>query len=126
MKQKLNAVVEEEADSIQLSTFGGVFTPNVLSIFGIILFLRLGLVVGSDRIIKALSIIANAISVLTSISLSAVATNLKAKGGWDYYFISRTLRVEFGGAARLVLFLTQYGSIAFDCIGFERVVSALR
>jgi hypothetical protein len=113
VKQKLNAVVEEEADSTQMSIFGGVFTPNVLSIFGLILFLRLGFVVAIDRIIKALSIIANGISVLTSISPSAVTTNLKVKGGWDYYFISRTLRVEFGGASVLVLFLAQYVSIAF-------------
>jgi hypothetical protein len=98
----------------------------VLSIFGLILFLRLGLLVGSDRIIKALSIIADAISVLTSISLSAVATNLKAKGGWDYYFISSTLRVEFGGTPGLVLFLAQYVSIVFCCIGLGRVVSTLR
>lgn len=121
------------ADSIEsidppkkLGTFAGVFTPSILTILGIILFLRLGFVVGSAGLMRALIIItlANAISVLTSISLSAVATNLKVKGGGDYYLISRTLGVEFGGALGLVLFMAQAVSIAFYCIGFGEAVSA--
>ncbi|MBL7179232.1 MAG: hypothetical protein ABIK98_02580 [Pseudomonadota bacterium] len=54
-----------------LGTFGGVFTPSILTILGIILFLRLGYVVGSAGFGRALIIIAlaNAISILTSISL---------------------------------------------------------
>ncbi len=103
-----------------LGTFAGVFTPSVLTILGIILFLRLGYVVGNSGLGRSLLIIglANAISVLTSISLSAIATNLRVKGGGDYYLISRTLGVEFGGAIGLVLFLAQSVSIAFYCIGF--------
>jgi amino acid transporter len=68
--------------------------------------------------------IANVISVLTSFSLAAIATNLKVKGGGDYYLISRTLGLEYGGALGLVLFLAQSVSIAFYCIGFGEAVSA--
>ena len=42
--------------------------------------------------------VANLISILTSQSLAAIATNLKVKGGGDYYLISRTLGHQFGGA----------------------------
>lgn len=110
-----------------LGTFSGVFTPSVLTILGIILFLRLGYVVGNAGLGRALIIIglANVISVLTSISLSAIATNLKVKGGGDYYLISRTLGLEFGGAIGLVLFLAQSVSIAFYCIGFGEAVNSL-
>ncbi len=110
-----------------LGTFGGVFTPSVLTILGIILFLRLGYVVGNAGLLKALIIIgiANLISVLTSISLSAIATNLRVKGGGDYYLISRTLGLEFGGAIGLVLFLAQSVSIAFYCIGFGEAVCSM-
>ena len=111
----------------KLGTFPGVFTPSVLTILGIILFLRLGYVVGSAGLTRALIIIglANVISVLTSISLSAIATNLKVKGGGDYYLISRTLGVEFGGAIGVVLFLAQSVSVAFYCIGFGEAVEAM-
>ena len=111
-----------------LGTFSGVFTPSILTILGIILFLRLGYVVGNAGLSRALVIIvlANVISVLTTVSLSAIATNLKVKGGGDYYLISRTLGLEFGGAIGLVLFLAQSVSIAFYSIGFgEAVVSML-
>ena len=110
-----------------MGTFSGVFTPSILTILGIILFLRLGFVVGSTGLGRALIIItlANAISILTSISISAVATNIKVKGGGDYYLISRTLGPEFGGAIGLVLFLAQSVSIAFYCIGFGEAMTAL-
>ncbi len=110
-----------------LGTFAGVFTPSILTILGIILFLRLGYVVGSTGLGRALLILclANGISVLTSVSLSAIATNLKVKGGGDYYLISRTLGLEFGGAIGIVLFLAQSVSIAFYCIGFGEVIATL-
>ena len=110
-----------------LGTFSGVFTPSILTILGIILFLRLGYVVGSAGLARALIIIglANAISILTSFSLSAIATNLKVKGGGDYYLISRTLGLEFGGAIGIVLFLAQSVSIAFYCIGFGEALTAI-
>jgi amino acid transporter len=84
-------------------------------------------VVGSAGLGRALLIIglANAISVLTTFSLSAIATNLRVKGGGDYYLISRTLGVEFGGAIGIVLFLAQSVSIAFYCIGFGEAVSGI-
>ena len=70
-------------------------------------------------------LLANGISVLTSVSLSAIATNLKVKGGGDYYLISRTLGHEFGGALGIVLFLAQSVSIAFYCLGFGEAVASL-
>ncbi len=112
---------------VRLGTFAGVFTPSVLTILGIILFLRMGYVVGEAGLGKALIIIAiaNGISVLTSISLSAIATNLRVKAGGDYYVISRTLGVAFGGALGIVLFLSQAISIAFYAIGFGEAVAAM-
>ena len=110
-----------------LGTFAGVFTPSILTILGIILFLRLGFVVGNAGLSGALIIIgiATAVSLITSISLAAIATNLDVRGGGDYYMISRTLGVEFGGAIGVVLFLAQSVSIAFYAVGFgESVASA--
>ena len=110
-----------------LGTFTGVFTPSVLTILGIILFRRLGFVTGSAGLGGALLIIvlANGISLLTSLSLAAIATNFRVGSGGDYYLISRTLGLGFGGAIGLVLWLAQSVSIAFYCIGFGEVLSGL-
>ena len=111
-----------------LGTFGGVFTPSILTILGLVLFLRVPYVVGSVGLVNALLILAlsTAVSVLTSISLAVVATNMRVGGGGEYYLISRTLGVEFGGAIGVVLYLAISVSIAFYAIGFaEAVVAAL-
>ena len=125
MKQNTLPNLTSESSTGKLGTFAGVFTPSVLTILGIILFLRLGYVVGNAGLGRALIMIglANAISVLTSISLAAISTNLKVKGGGDYYLISRTLGVEFGGAIGIVLFLAQSVSIAFYCMGFGEAMA---
>jgi amino acid transporter len=108
-----------------LTTFAGVFTPSVLTILGIILFLRLGYVAGSGGLGRTLLIlfIANLVTIITSLSLAAVATNLKVKRGGDYYLISRTLGYKFGGSIGIVLYLAQSVSVAFYCIGFAEAVS---
>src|SRR5690606_17090658 len=79
-------------------TFGGVFTPCVLTILGVIMFLRFGQVVGEAGILRALLIVvlAKAITTCTALSLSAIATNTKVQGGGAYFLISRSLGVETG------------------------------
>jgi amino acid transporter len=110
-----------------LGTFAGVFTPSVLTILGIILFLRTGFVVGNAGLRGALIVmgIATTVSVLTSISLAAIATNLEVRGGGDYYLISRTLGRRFGGAIGIVLFLAQSVSVAFYAIGFGEAIGSI-
>ncbi len=111
----------------RLGTFAGVFTPSILTILGIILFLRLGYLVGSSGLRRTLAVIAvaNAISILTSLSVAAISTNLRVKGGGDYYLISRTLGLGFGGAIGLVLFLAQSVSVGFYCMGFAEAAAIL-
>jgi amino acid transporter len=111
----------------RLGTFGGVFTPSVLTILGLILFLRLGFVVGDVGLPRALLILAIAtiISASTSVSLSAIATNRKVRGGGDYYLISRSLGIGYGGALGLLLFVALAVSAAFYCVGFGEGIAAL-
>lgn len=106
--------------------FGGVFTPCTLTILGVIMFLRFGYVVGQSGIVYALIIIAvaNLITLLTTLSLSAIATNTEVKGGGAYFLISRSLGVEFGGAIGLVFFLAQAISVAMYVIGFSEAFRA--
>jgi|OM-RGC.v1.000361946 amino acid transporter len=122
-----DATADDPKSGQGLGTFAGVFTPSILTILGIVLFLRLGYVIGGSGLERALIIIAiaNAISILTSFSVAAISTNLRVKAGGDYYLISRTLGLGFGGAIGLVLFLAQAISVGFYCIGFAEVTAAL-
>jgi len=110
-----------------LGTFAGVFTPSILTILGLVLFLRLGFVIGRGGVGEALGILAlaTAISVTTSLSLAAIATNRKVRAGGDYYLISRSLGIATGGALGLLLFAAQAFSAAFYCSGFGEGVAAI-
>lgn len=114
---------QHEADAAakaRFGTFAGVFTPNVLTILGIIFFLRTGWVVGEAGLLGALIIvlIANFISLFTGLSLASVSTSMDVKVGGTYYIISRSLGLEIGGAIGIPLYLSQAISVAFYIIGF--------
>ncbi len=111
----------------KLSTFGGVFTPSVLTILGLVLFLRLGYVTGAVGLAEMLVILglSTIVSVLTTFSLAALATNLKVGGGGVYFLISRTLGPAFGGAIGLVLYMAMSISIAFYAIGLGEAVASI-
>jgi hypothetical protein len=91
----------------KFGTFGGVFTPSILTILGVIMFMRANFVVGQAGVLGALSILilAKAITLLTSLSIGAISTNMRVRGGGSYFLISRVLGVEFGGAIGIALFL---------------------
>lgn len=101
-------------------TIGGVFTPSILTIFGVIMFMRAGHVTGKAGVIGALLIlvVSKAITTLTSLSISAISTNTAVRGGGAYFLISRTLGPEFGGTIGIALFLAQSLSVPFYILGF--------
>lgn len=74
-------------------TWDGVWVSCVLNIFGVIMYLRLGWVVGYAGILGTTFIIllSGVVTMLTTISMSAIATNGKVKGGGAYFLISRSV-----------------------------------
>ncbi|KAI9546257.1 hypothetical protein NQZ68_028673 [Dissostichus eleginoides] len=93
--------------SPQMGTFMGVYLPCLQNIFGVILFLRLTWVVGSAGVLQGLCIVfvCCCCTLLTAISMSAIATNGVVPAGGAYFMISRSLGPEFGGAVGLCFYL---------------------
>ena len=98
--------IEQSTTRNRFGTFGGVFTPAILTILGVIMFMRANFVIGQAGVIGALSIllVAKSITLLTSLSIAAISTNMRMRGGGFYFMISRVLGVEFGGAIGIALF----------------------
>ncbi len=124
----MNTAKQSTHASHAFSTFGGVFTPSILTILGVIMFMRANFVVGQAGILAALVILAisKSITFLTGLSICAISTNTQVKGGGAYFLISRSLGPEFGGAIGLALFFAQALSVPFYILGFvESVVRSI-
>lgn len=113
-----------EEPALKLGTFLGVFTPTVLTILGVILYLRLGWVVGNAGTLGTLAIVilASAITFITAMSLSALATNMRVGVGGAYWLISRSLGLEIGGALGFPLYLSQALSVTLYAFGLAESV----
>ncbi len=129
LRGRISPPLEEVAPGKEggLGTFGGVFTPSILTILGVIMYLRFGWVVGNVGLLGALLIVtlSTLITFLTSLSIAAISTDQRVRAGGAYYMISRSLGIETGGAVGIPLYLAQALSIALYTIGFaESVVRA--
>jgi len=107
-----------------LSAFGGVFTPSILTILGVIMYLRFGWVVGNVGLLGTLLIVtlSVAITLLTALSIAAIATDQRVRIGGAYYMISRSLGIESGGAIGIPLYIAQALSVALYTVGFAESV----
>ncbi len=104
----------------KLNTFGGVFTPDVLTILGVIMYLRLGWVVGNAGLFGAILIIllAKTITIATGLSMSSITTNIKIGVGGAYSIISKSLGLEAGGSIGIPFYISQALSAALYIAGF--------
>lgn len=105
----------------KFGTFGGVFTPSILTILGVIMYLRLPWVVGNAGLYQTFGIIvvAHLISISTGLSISSIATDKGVGGGGPYYIVSRSLGLPIGGTLGLALFVGLAFSISLYIIGFS-------
>jgi amino acid transporter len=123
---------EEEDDVKYLPgyNFGwieGVFIRCTLSIFGVLMFLRLNWMFAQSGVVGALGVIIWSVGVTscTTCSLSALSTNGTVRGGGVYYMVSRSLGAEFGAVVGLTLFLAQSAAVSLHLTGFGEAVAIL-
>ncbi len=111
----------------KFGTFLGVYTPSILTILGLIMYLRFGWVVGNVGLIKTIAIVlmASSITFITGLSASAIATNIKVGVGGEYFMISRSLGLEPGGAIGIPLYLCRTLSVTFYCYGLSEAILIL-
>ena len=107
-------------------SFAGVFTPSILTILGVIMYLRMGWVVGNAGLFGSfiIVVIAHVISVSTGLSVSSIATDKKVGPGGIYYILSRSMGIPIGGAIGIALYIGTALSIALYLIGFAESFNA--
>jgi hypothetical protein len=105
----------------KFGTFPGVFTPTLLTILGVIMYLREGWVVGNAGLLGAFGVIllAIAITTFTALSMSSITTNIRIGAGGAFSIISQSLGLEIGGSVGIPLFLSQALAVAMYIFGFR-------
>ncbi|KAK9777897.1 putative Amino acid permease-domain-containing protein [Seiridium cardinale] len=103
----------------KLGAVSGVYIPVVLNIISILMFLRFGSILGRIGLLGILGLLAIAyfVDFVTTLSLSAIASNGEVKGGGAYYLISRSLGPEFGGSIGVLFYLAQVLNTALNVVG---------
>lgn len=115
----------EARGGYSFGTFQGVFTPSILTIIGVVMYLRFGWVLGNVGLVGALALVAigSAITFLTGLSISTLATNMRMKGGGAYFMLSRSLGLESGAALGIPLALSQAVGVSFYVVGFAEALT---
>ncbi|XP_022914772.1 solute carrier family 12 member 4 isoform X3 [Onthophagus taurus] len=108
----------------RMGTLIGVYLPCIQNIFGVILFIRLTWVVGTAGVIQGFLIVlcCCCVTMLTAISMSAIATNGVVPGGGSYFMISRSLGPEFGGAVGMLFYTGTTLAAAMYIVGAVEIV----
>lgn len=108
-------------DARRYGTFEGVFVPTLLTILGVILYLRTGWVVGNAGLLGSIAVVAVAFGItgLTALSLASISTNVTPSAGGAYALVARSFGVEAGGAVGVSLYLSQSLVIVLYLFGFR-------
>lgn len=108
----------------KLSTFFGVVIPTLLSMFSVVVFLRIGLAVGQAGLYQAIAmyVVAYIIICMTVLSVCAISTNGALDAGGAYYMISRALGPEFGGSIGIMFFLANVCGSALMVLGLVEAI----
>ena len=108
-------------EGAKFGTFTGVFTPTLLTILGVIMYVRMGWVVGNAGLGGAIGIVLLGllITTCTGLSLSSIATNTRIGNGGPYAIMNRSLGKEVAGAIGIPLYLTRPLGVAMYIFGFR-------
>ncbi len=104
----------------QFGTVFGVYLPTVLNILGVIMYLRLGWVVGNAGLGGTILIILTAylITGTTALCISSIVTNIRLGAGGVFSIVSQSLGLEVGGSVGIQFYLAQTFASAMYIYGF--------
>ncbi|XP_074656364.1 solute carrier family 12 member 8-like isoform X2 [Tubulanus polymorphus] len=114
-------------EPVLFGTWDGVFTSCMLNIFGVVIFLRTGWMVGNAGIGLSLVIILVTIFVamISVISAIGVCERCKMESGGVYFLLSHVLGAKIGTSIGIVYCFGQAVACSLYVVGFGESIAAL-
>ncbi|KAF9816172.1 hypothetical protein SFRURICE_003723 [Spodoptera frugiperda] len=105
---------------VLFGTWDGVFTSCLINIFGVIVFLRSGWIVGQAGLVNAIFIVLFTVFVALISVLSAVGIceRCRIESGGVYFLLAHTLGSRMGGALGMIYCFGQAVGCALNVFGF--------
>ncbi|CAK9812035.1 Solute carrier family 12 member 8 [Anthophora quadrimaculata] len=112
---------------VLFGTWDGVFTSCLINIFGVIVFLRSGWIVGQAGILNAVLIIlcTVCIALVTVLSAVGICERCRVESGGVYFLLSHVLGSRFGGSIGLLYCFGQAVGCALNVLGFGESMAGL-
>ncbi|XP_076675412.1 solute carrier family 12 member 8 isoform X3 [Andrena cerasifolii] len=112
---------------VLFGTWDGVFTSCLINIFGVIVFLRSGWIVGQAGVLNAVLIILSTVCIALVSVLSAVGIceRCRVESGGVYFLLSHVLGSRFGGSIGLLYCFGQAVGCALNVLGFGESMAGL-
>ncbi|KAI1703505.1 amino acid permease domain-containing protein [Ditylenchus destructor] len=103
-----------------VNAWNGVFPTVIVNIFGIVIFLRMGWVVGTAGVFSSLVIITlcTLFSVITVLSAIGICERCKIQSGGIYFLVSHVLGKRIGGAIGIIYTFGQATATGLVALGF--------
>ncbi|XP_022091064.1 solute carrier family 12 member 8-like isoform X2 [Acanthaster planci] len=119
---KANFFVREP---VLFGTWDGVFTSCMINIFGVVIFLRTGWVVGNAGIGLSCLIVVLTVLVALIAALAAIGVceRCHVESGGVYFLVSKVLGARIGGAIGMLYVFGQTVACALYCTGFGESIA---
>jgi amino acid transporter len=120
----LHRIESNPRSGLEETRFGmltGVYVPTLLTIIGVIMYLRLGWVVGSVGLLGSwlIIVVAFSITTTTALSMASIISNIRIGSGGAFSIITRSLGIEIGGSIGVPFYLSMTLSVVLYIFGFR-------
>ncbi|CAL1543723.1 unnamed protein product [Lymnaea stagnalis] len=112
---------------VLFGTWDGVFTSCLINIIGVVIFLRMGWIVGNAGIGLAILTVLFGVSIIVIVALSAIGVceRCKVGSGGVYFLISHILGSRIGGSIGIIYCFAQAVGCSLSVMGFGESIMNL-
>ncbi|XP_048251115.1 solute carrier family 12 member 8-like [Haliotis rufescens] len=115
------------SEPVLFGTWDGVFTSCLINILSVVIFLRMGWIVGNAGIGLSIVTVLLSVSIVLIVALSAIGVceRCRMESGGVYFLISHVLGGRIGGSVGIIYCFAQSVSCSLSVMGFGESIMEL-